>query len=92
MRGNGAVASHDTFLLRIDPAVLEAVRHWAAEDLRSVNRQIEFLLREAVLQTGRLDPPHREVVGREDDQPNSRPRDTADGGDVDDGNMEGAEQ
>ena len=33
------------FLLRIDPAVLEAVQRWANEDLRSLNGQIEYLLR-----------------------------------------------
>ncbi len=82
MRGNGGVASHDTFLLRIDPAVLEAVRRWAEEDLRSVNRQIEFLLREAALQTGRLDPHHREVVGREDERSHGRAKDSHDDGDM----------
>lgn len=36
------------FLLRIDEAVLAAVQRWADDDLRSLNGQIEFLLREAV--------------------------------------------
>jgi hypothetical protein len=40
------------FLLRIDEAVLAAVQQWADEDLRSLNGQIEFLLREAVLKRG----------------------------------------
>ena len=35
------------FLLRIDPAVLDAVQHWADDDLRSLNAQIEFILRRA---------------------------------------------
>ena len=33
------------FLLRIDPAVLDALQRWAADDLRSLNSQIEYVLR-----------------------------------------------
>lgn len=36
------------FLLRIPPELLSALEKWAADDLRSVNGQIEFLLRQAV--------------------------------------------
>lgn len=36
------------FLLRIDPALFRDLEAWAADELRSVNGQIEFLLREAV--------------------------------------------
>jgi hypothetical protein len=43
-----------SFLLRIDPKVLEAVRKWADDDLRSLNGQIEFLLRRALRDVGRL--------------------------------------
>lgn len=42
------------FLLRLDPAVHDAVTRWAADDLRSVNAQIEFLLRRALSDSGRL--------------------------------------
>lgn len=41
------------FLLRIDPAVYEALERWAAHELRSVNGQIEFLLVEALKRAGR---------------------------------------
>jgi hypothetical protein len=41
------------FLLRVDPAVLEAVQRWANDDLRSLNAQIEFLLRRALQDSGR---------------------------------------
>jgi hypothetical protein len=41
------------FLLRIDPKLLEAVQRWADDDLRSLNAQIEFLLRRALQQSGR---------------------------------------
>jgi hypothetical protein len=44
------------FLLRIDPRVLTAVQRWAEEDLRSLNGQIEFILRQALAKRGvRLD-------------------------------------
>lgn len=50
----------DSFLLRIDPRILAAVRQWSEDELRSVNAQIEFLLRQALLDAGRLKPPDDE--------------------------------
>jgi hypothetical protein len=47
------VAERKAFLLRIDPAVLEAMQKWANDDLRSVNAQIEFVLRDALRRAGR---------------------------------------
>jgi hypothetical protein len=47
------VAERKAFLLRVDPALLEAVQRWANDDLRSLNGQIEFLLRQALQQAGR---------------------------------------
>jgi hypothetical protein len=44
-------------LLRLDPAVYEALARWAGDDLRSTNAQIEFLLRRALADAGRL-PTH----------------------------------
>jgi len=44
------------FLLRIDPAVLGALQRWAADDLRSLNAQIDFVIRRALQQQGRLRP------------------------------------
>jgi hypothetical protein len=46
-------AERKPFLLRIDPAVLEAMQRWAADDLRSLNGQIEYVLRQALKQAGR---------------------------------------
>lgn len=40
------------FLLRLDPAVMAAVKRWADEELRSVNGQIEFVLRQALAKRG----------------------------------------
>ena len=48
------------FLLRIDPQVLEAVQRWADADLRSLNGQIEFLLRRMLQEEGRLKEKGRE--------------------------------
>ncbi len=45
------------FLLRIDPATMAALRAWAADDLRSLNGQIEYLLRRALRDAGRLPAP-----------------------------------
>ncbi|MBT2545110.1 hypothetical protein J7E99_31515 [Streptomyces sp. ISL-44] len=41
-------------LLRLDPQVYEALARWAGEELRSANAQIEFLLRRALAESGRL--------------------------------------
>ena len=41
-------------LLRLDPAVHDALARWAGDDLRSTNAQIEFLLRRALAEAGRL--------------------------------------
>jgi hypothetical protein len=50
------VADRKSFLLRVDPRVLEAVQRWANDDLRSLNGQIEFLLRDALRRSGRAAP------------------------------------
>jgi len=47
------VAERKAFLLRVDPAVLEALQRWANDDLRSLNAQIEFVLRRALQREGR---------------------------------------
>jgi hypothetical protein len=46
-------AERKSFLLGVDPALLESVQRWANDDLRSLNAQIEFLLRRALQQSGR---------------------------------------
>ena len=48
------MAERRPFLLRLDPALLAALQRWASDDLRSLNGQIEFLLRRALQQEGRL--------------------------------------
>ena len=54
------MAERKPFLLRLDPATHQALQRWADSELRSLNAQIEFLLREALRRAGRLsgqDPP-----------------------------------
>jgi hypothetical protein len=51
------VPDRKSFLLRIDPAVLDAVQRWANDDLRSLNAHIEFLLRDALRRAGRASRP-----------------------------------
>jgi hypothetical protein len=47
------MAERKPFLLRIDKSVLDALQRWADDDLRSLNGQIEFLLRRVLEQAGR---------------------------------------
>ncbi len=74
-------------LLRLDPAIHDAIARWAGDELRSTNAQIEFLLRRALSQAGRLPdnagklprrgrPPREEPLGEPGEDPGS-----ADGGD-----------
>jgi hypothetical protein len=48
------VAEKKAYPLRMSSQVLDAVQRWADDDLRSVNAQIEYLLREALRRSGRL--------------------------------------
>lgn len=47
------MAEKKPFLLRVDRELLESVQRWANDDLRSLNGQIEFLLRDALKRAGR---------------------------------------
>ena len=47
-----------SFLLRMDPETLDAVQRWANDDFRSLNGHIEFLLRRALRDAGRLSSPN----------------------------------
>jgi hypothetical protein len=51
------MAERKTFLVRLDPALHEALQRWADADLRSLNAQIEFLLRRALREADRLPGP-----------------------------------
>ena len=59
------MAERKPYLLRLDPAILDALQKWAADDLRSLNAQLEFLLRRALRDAGRMprdaEPPPRKT-------------------------------
>ncbi len=57
------MSTRKAFALRIDRKTLEAMHRWADNDLRSLNAQIEFVLRDALRKTGRL-----AKIGSEDSQ------------------------
>ena len=52
------MAERKSILLRLDPAVHDALARWATDDLRSTNAQIEYLLRRALAEAGRPPPEH----------------------------------
>jgi hypothetical protein len=51
------MAQKKAFPLRLDPATYDALQRWADDDLRSLNGQIEYLLRQVLRRTGRLPEP-----------------------------------
>ncbi len=60
-----------SFLLRVDPKIHDALRRWSDDEFRSLNAQVEMLLRRALVQAGRLkDPvgsPYR-ALGEDEDE------------------------
>jgi len=48
------VANRKAFLVRLDPRIHDALKRWADDDLRSLNAQVEFLLRRALVEADRL--------------------------------------
>jgi hypothetical protein len=67
------VAERKGILLRLDPAVHDALARWASAELRSTNAQIEFLLRKALRDAGRLPKAVGEMRGP--GRPRSQPAD-----------------
>jgi len=65
------MAERKAFLLRLDPVTHEALQRWADQDLRSLNAQIEFLLRRALQDAGRLnaDPHPAPPISETGDKP-----------------------
>ncbi len=59
--------SKKSFPLRIREEIWEALRRWSDDELRSVNAQIEYVLRDALRKAGRL-PPARPPKGDDDDR------------------------
>ena len=67
------MAERKSFLLRIDPLVLEKIQRWANDGLRSLNGQIEFLLRRALRESGREVVRDREDIPPDDSNSSSSP-------------------
>jgi hypothetical protein len=61
------MAERKPFLLRLDPETFAALQRWAADDLRSMNGQAEFILRRALAEAGRL--PERRPPARPSGDP-----------------------
>ena len=61
------MAKRKQYPLRVDPALWEAVERWAAVDLRSVNAQVEFILRRALKDAGRLKGPDKGEADADDE-------------------------
>jgi hypothetical protein len=60
------MAKRKQYPLRIDKDVWEAIQKWAADDMRSANGQVEFILRRALRDAGRLPSPSRDKKGDDD--------------------------
>lgn len=58
------MAERKGFLLRLDPEVYDALQRWAGAELRSLNAQMEFLLRRALVENGRLSADHADPGAR----------------------------
>lgn len=64
------MSARKSFLIRVRPEVLEGLRGWAQQEMRSLNGQIEFLLREALRQHGWTPP---SAVEPDDESPRDQP-------------------
>ena len=72
-----SVSERKSVLLRLDPAVHDALARWAADELRSSNAQIEFVLRRALADAGRL-PDNAGRMPRRGRPPKADPESDAD--------------
>ena len=67
------MSKREAFLLRTDPKVLDALRRWADDELRSANAQLDFVLRSALRKAGRLggesNAPPQEATATEREPP-----------------------
>lgn len=50
-----------SFVLRVDAATMEAIEKWAADEFRSTNGQLQWIINEALRKSGRLKPPQKNV-------------------------------
>lgn len=76
------MAERKSVLLRLDPAVHDALSRWASDELRSTNAQIEFLLRRALAEAGRMPRKAGRIPPR--GRPAKRAEDAEDPGEAED--------
>ncbi len=55
-----AKESNKSFVLRVDAATMEAVEQWAADEFRSTNGQLQWIIAEALRRAGRVPKPRKE--------------------------------
>jgi len=67
------VSKRDSFLLRLNPETLRALRQWSEDEYRSMNSQIEMVLVKALIQAGRLPKPRSGESGACDDHRSDEP-------------------
>ncbi len=60
------MAERKSFLIRIDAQTLDLVKEWADDEFRSLNGQVEYLLRDALKRTGRLKSPAAKPPAKDD--------------------------
>jgi hypothetical protein len=68
------MAKRDSFLLRLSPATLDALRRWSDDEFRSVNSQIEMILQKALRDSGRLSQEARAADPQTVIEPNPDPK------------------
>ena len=54
-------SNNKSFVLRIDAATMDALELWAADEFRSINGQLQWIINEALRKSGRLKPPKKNV-------------------------------
>ena len=64
------MAEKKKFLLRIDETIYSALEKWAADDLRSINAEIEFLLKDALKRANRLKTESQSIEKQENKEEN----------------------
>ncbi|MAW61310.1 MAG: hypothetical protein CMJ94_10800 [Planctomycetes bacterium] len=69
------MSERKAFLLRMDPRLHDALKHWAEDELRSLNAQAEILLRDALRRAGRLPREDADESASEPAKPAPRPPD-----------------
>jgi hypothetical protein len=63
------MASKKVFMLRVSPEIYEALETWAADEFRSVNGQLEWVIEKALKESGRMPKKRSEIPGENPEKP-----------------------